>query len=377
MSEKLENVLRMENITMQFGGVVAVNDLSIEVNKGEIVALIGPNGAGKTTAFNCITGVYQPTNGLINFMGRTIVRNHPGGKMAREYLGENAARYSSDYSGEDDPETIAALAELDARCAAEAAAAEKENAARLDSEKDEEKRKSLYNEAEARKAEIEAGYNAPRERLLTQLKDRAGARIELARAIDPDVMTNKVYAPTPDKITYLGIARTFQNIRLFSALSVLDNVLIAKHMRAKQNVFSATLRLNRREERRMREEAMALLAEQGLDHLKDEVAGSLPYGIQRRLEIARALATSPKLLLLDEPAAGMNPQETQELGEYIVRLRREHDLTILMIEHHMDLVMQFSDRIYVIDFGKLISSGTPEVVKADKRVIDAYLGVVE
>ena len=377
MSEKLENVLRMENITMQFGGVVAVNNLSIEVNKGEIVALIGPNGAGKTTAFNCITGVYQPTNGLINFMGRTIVRNHPGGKMAREYLGTNAARYSSDYSGEDDPETLAALAELDARCAAEVAAAEKEIAARLDSEKDEEKRKSLYNEAEARKAEIEAGYNAPRERLLTQLKDRAGARIELARAIDPDVMTNKIYAPTPDKITYLGIARTFQNIRLFSALSVLDNVLIAKHMRAKQNVFSATLRLNRREERRMREEAMALLAEQGLDHLKDEVAGSLPYGIQRRLEIARALATSPKLLLLDEPAAGMNPQETQELGEYIVRLRREHDLTILMIEHHMDLVMQFSDRIYVIDFGKLISSGTPEVVKADKRVIDAYLGVVE
>ena len=377
MSEKLENVLRMENITMQFGGVVAVNDLSIEVNKGEIVALIGPNGAGKTTAFNCITGVYQPTNGLINFMGRTIVRNHPGGKMAREYLGTNAARYSSDYSGEDDPETLAALAELDARCAAEVAAAEKEIAGRLDSEKDEEKRKSLYNEAEARKAEIEAGYNAPRERLLAQLKDRAGARIELARAIDPDVTTNKVYAPTPDKITYLGIARTFQNIRLFSALSVLDNVLIAKHMRAKQNVFSATLRLNHKEERRMREEAMELLAEQGLDHLKDEVAGSLPYGIQRRLEIARALATSPKLLLLDEPAAGMNPQETQELGEYIVRLRREHDLTILMIEHHMDLVMQFSDRIYVIDFGKLISSGTPEVVKADKRVIDAYLGVVE
>ena len=296
---------------------------------------------------------------------------------AREYLGTNTARYSSDYSGEDDPETLAALAELDARCAAEVAAAEKEIAARLDSEKDEEKRKSLYNEAEASKAEIEASYNAPRERLLTQLKDRAGARIELARAIDPDVMTNKVYAPTPDKITYLGIARTFQNIRLFSALSVLDNVLIAKHMRAKQNVFSATLRLNRREERRMREEAMALLAEQGLDHLKDEVAGSLPYGIQRRLEIARALATSPKLLLLDEPAAGMNPQETQELGEYIVEIKKNHDLTILMIEHHMDLVMQFSDRIYVIDFGKMISSGTPDVVKADRRVIDAYLGVVE
>ncbi|HIS72996.1 MAG TPA: ABC transporter ATP-binding protein [Candidatus Scatomorpha pullicola] len=201
--------------------------------------------------------------------------------------------------------------------------------------------------------------------------------MELRRSVDPDVGTNKVYAPTPDKITHLGIARTFQNIRLFSALSVLDNVLIAKHMRAKQNVFSATLRLNHKEERRMREEAMELLAEQGLDHLKDEVAGSLPYGIQRRLEIARALATSPKLLLLDEPAAGMNPQETQELGEYIVEIKKNHDLTILMIEHHMDLVMQFSDRIYVIDFGKMISSGTPDVVKADRRVIDAYLGVVE
>ncbi|HIS43729.1 MAG TPA: ABC transporter ATP-binding protein [Candidatus Scatomorpha merdigallinarum] len=212
---------------------------------------------------------------------------------------------------------------------------------------------------------------------MDELKAKAPERIEAVKANDSYAMTNKVLAPTPDKITQLGIARTFQNIRLFSALSVLDNVLIAKHMRAKQNVFSATLRLNWKEERRMREEAMALLAEQGLDHLKDEVAGSLPYGIQRRLEIARALATEPKLLLLDEPAAGMNPQETQELGEYIVQIKKDHDLTILMIEHHMDLVMQFSDRIYVIDFGKLISSGTPDVVKADKRVIDAYLGVVE
>ena len=377
MSENVENVLRMENVTMQFGGVVAVNNLSIEVNKGEIVALIGPNGAGKTTAFNCVTGVYQPTNGRIEFMGNTIIRNHPQGKMAKEYLGEDAKLYTTAYDGEDDPDTVAALDALNAECAAKVAEAEDAIVKKLDSEKDEEKRKALYAEAEAKKAEIEAGYAEPREKLLVQLKDRAADRMELRRSVDPDVGTSKVYAPTPDKITHLGIARTFQNIRLFSALSVLDNVLIAKHMRAKQNVFSATLRLNHKEERRMREEAMELLAEQGLDHLKDEVAGSLPYGIQRRLEIARALATSPKLLLLDEPAAGMNPQETQELGEYIVRLRREHDLTILMIEHHMDLVMQFSDRIYVIDFGKLISSGTPEVVKADKRVIDAYLGVVE
>ena len=377
MSEKLENVLRMENVTMQFGGVVAVNNLSIEVNKGEIVALIGPNGAGKTTAFNCVTGVYQPTNGLIEFMGDTIVRNHPQGKMAKEYLGEHASLYTSHYDGEDDPETLARIAALDEQCSAAISKAEDETVKALDAEKDQAKRDKLYSALDERKDAIQKDFDGRKAALMDELKAKAPEHIEAVKANDSYSMTNKVLAPTPDKITQLGIARTFQNIRLFSALSVLDNVLIAKHMRAKQNVFSATLRLNWKEERRMREEAMALLAEQGLDHLKDEVAGSLPYGIQRRLEIARALATEPKLLLLDEPAAGMNPQETQELGEYIVQIKKDHDLTILMIEHHMDLVMQFSDRIYVIDFGKLISSGTPDVVKADKRVIDAYLGVVE
>ena len=281
MSEK-ENVLRLENVTMQFGGVVAVNNLSLEVNRGEIVALIGPNGAGKTTAFNCITGVYQPTNGLIEFEGSPIVRAHPQGKMKKLYAGENAEKYLGE------------------------------------------------------------------------------------RTIDP----------TPDKVTKLGIARTFQNIRLWKSMTVFDNVLTAKHMRTKQNVFTATFRLAKAEEKKIREETEALLEEQDLLKYKDDLAVSLPYGLQRRLEIARALATEPKLLLLDEPAAGMNPQETLELGEFIVNIKNKYDLTVFMIEHHMDLVMSFSDRIYVIDFGKLICEGLPQEVKNDQRVIDAYLGVV-
>ncbi len=276
-----KNVLKLDHITMQFGGVVAVNDLSMEVNEHEIVALIGPNGAGKTTAFNCVTGVYEPTNGMISFYGEPMVCNHPQGKMKKLYKGE------------------------------------------------------YYDEF------------------------------------------NKVISPTPDQITKLGIARTFQNIRLFKSLTVFENVLIAKHMRAKQNVFSATLRLNAKEEQRMREEAMALLEEQNLAHLKDEIAGSLPYGLQRRLEIARALATDPKLLLLDEPAAGMNPQETKELTDFIVQVRDKYGIATLMIEHHMDLVMAIAERIYVLDFGRLIASGTAAEVQDNPDVINAYLGVDE
>ena len=216
---KGNHVLSVEHVTMQFGGVVAVNNLSLVVNPGEIVALIGPNGAGKTTAFNCITGVYEPTNGLVSFQGQPIIRNHPKGKMAKNYLGENEAMYRKDYVIED-----------------------KEGLAAIQREKNPEFRE-----------EIQKEYD-----------EEIAARLAQAKDHDPFLFTDKVLNPTPDHITQLGIARTFQNIRLFSKLTVLENVLIGKHMRAKQNVFSATFRLAAGEERQMREEAMALLEEQHL-----------------------------------------------------------------------------------------------------------------
>ena len=175
----------------------------------------------------------------------------------------------------------------------------------------------------------------------------------------------------------LGMGRTFQNIRLFKEMSVLDNVLIAKHMRHRGNIFTDTFMISYQEEKKVREECMELLKLVDLYDLRDETASALPYGKQRHLEIARALATQPTLLLLDEPAAGMNPQETEELTALIRRLRDQFNLTVLLIEHHMNLVMDISDRIYVIDFGKLIASGTPEVIQNDQRVIDAYLGVAD
>ncbi len=276
-----ENVLRVSDITMQFGGVVAVDDLSLEVNKGEIIGLIGPNGAGKTTAFNVITGVYAPTNGAVALNGEVIVENHPQGKMKNLYKGKNDGKY----------------------------------------------------------------------------KD--------------------VKVLTPDKITKLGVARTFQNIRLYKGMTVFENVLVAMHMNLESGIFGATFRSGKakREEAQMREDAMNLLRMFDLEKNKDDLATSLPYGKQRHLEIARALATKPKLLLLDEPAAGMNPQESAELMRLVEKIRDEFDLSVLMIEHHMQVVMGICERIYVLDYGALIAQGNPEEIQNNPRVIEAYLGV--
>ena len=181
----------------------------------------------------------------------------------------------------------------------------------------------------------------------------------------------------PYQIINGGIARTFQNIRLWKDQTVFDNVLTAMHCRATCNLLTATFHLNRQEEARQRQRVEELLAEVNLSDVSGEKANSLPYGKQRRLEIARALATDPQLLLLDEPAAGMNPQETDELTAFIGEIRTKFGLTVFLIEHHMDLVMDISDRIYVLDFGKLIADGTPAEIQNNQRVIDAYLGVAE
>jgi branched-chain amino acid transport system ATP-binding protein len=248
-------------MSMDFGGLRAVDRLDLEIHRGEIVALIGPNGAGKTTFFNCITGIYTPTAGDI--------RIHPPGREAKRING---------------------------------------------------------------------------------LK--------------------------PNRVTELGLARTFQNIRLFHQMTVLENVMIGRHCRLRSGIPGAVFRPPHtvKEERQAVMDSYRILEKIGLERFVNDLAKNLPYGAQRRLEIARALATEPFLLLLDEPAAGMNPHETHELDQLILRLRETENVSILLIEHDMKLVMSLSDRIYVMDYGRKIAEGTPRQIKNDPAVIKAYLG---
>lgn len=254
-------ILDIKNFSMVFGGLRAVDHVNMHIDEGEIVALIGPNGAGKTTLFNCVTGVYVPTEGDI------VISAQDGS-----------------------------------------------------------------------------------EKRINKLK--------------------------PNFITELGLARTFQNIRLFSSMTALENVMIGRHPKLKAGVFGAIFRdrHTREEEKQVIADSMVILKKLGLEKHANELASSLPYGDQRLLEIARAMATEPQLLLLDEPAAGMNPQETRELDNTIKKIRDREGITILLIEHDMSLVMSLSERIYVLDYGKLIAEGTPEEVKENPAVIKAYLG---
>ncbi|MCB8818297.1 ABC transporter ATP-binding protein [Desulfosporosinus shakirovi] len=249
------SLLTLDNVTIRFGGLTAVDTVNLEINQGEILALIGPNGAGKSTVFNLITSIYQPTEGTISLAGKSLVR-----------------------------------------------------------------------------------------------------------------------IPT-HKIAEMGITRTFQTIRLFSELSVLDNVKIGAHCRGKAGLFQAFTRLPgmKREEAEIEEKAIKALEFLDLATKCEEMAKNLSYGEQRRLEIARALVSKPKLLLLDEPAAGMNPQEKVVLMEMIRRIR-DTGITIFLVEHDMKLVMGISERIAVLDYGKLIAEGTPLEVRSNNAVIEAYLG---